>query len=923
MKQQFLQLILLCSTLIWSTANATETEPNDTRAQANTLALNGSDNGAITPAGEVDWWKVTTNKDGRLDITWTSGTGSNVSAYLYDNDGVTLLTSNNTTSTGSMSKDGLAVGTYYIRMQCFYGTETGTYTLSNTLNLPAVPIDAEPNGTAAQALTFALNSTVNGHIGYYYNNQKDTFDWYKITTNVDGRLKLTMQSLNGQNVSWYLYSSNATTQLASGNTTSTGITNSDGLLAGTYYVRVNNYYTSSEFAPYTFSDSLFTPSIVSDAEPNGTRAQAKLLPLNNSRSGHIGYSDYIATRDTFDWYKVTTVADGRLRLTMQSFNGQNVSWYLYDNDGTTLLTNGNTTGTLSTNRDGLAAGTYYVRVNTYYGNEFASYTLSDSLFLPAQANDTEPNDTKAQALTFAANSTITGHTGYYYNLVRDGFDWYKLTLPSDANLQLTLTSNNGQNVSCYLYDNDGTTQLNYMNTTSTATINTDGLQAGTYFIRINNYYTSEFAPYTLTNNSQLYSNANDAEPNNAPYQAKTIPANGAVTGHINFYYNLSRDGADWYKINYTGSGALTLNVNQEPHLNGGGTHNISLYVYKDTAAGNIGYQNSSAASWSYNMAGLTQGYYWIRVQTYYGNEFASYSLGNTFTQVTKASIKVIAADTATTCTSTNAITMKCSKSQAPYTVQLFRYGIAYGSPVTITSTKNFQFKNLPQGQYFATAFGDGATGTAFGKSAVINMVPAVTTTGTTNITAASAKVNFTTITCAKFYVVQYHKAGDSAWLTKNSVGNTGIVTLNGLTANTTYNWRVQAADSVGKVVATSKFTDSVSFTTAVLFASANNDGSSSDVSAKTLGNGVDVTVYPNPVSTQFTIQYGTANSNTKLTAVLKDMMGNIVWKTNNTTASALSGTRVNTSNLPGGMYMLLITDLSNNTIITKKVIVSK
>ena len=45
----------------------TETEPNNTAATANTLALRGKISGAITPAGDVDWYKVTTTSDGAIN----------------------------------------------------------------------------------------------------------------------------------------------------------------------------------------------------------------------------------------------------------------------------------------------------------------------------------------------------------------------------------------------------------------------------------------------------------------------------------------------------------------------------------------------------------------------------------------------------------------------------------------------------------------------------------------------------------------------------------------------------------------------------------------------------------------------------------------------------------------------------------------
>ena len=121
-----------------------------------------------------------------------------------------------------------------------------------------------------------------------------------------------------------------------------------------------------------------------------------------------------------------------------------------------------------------------LKINTYYNNGFAPYRLSDTLYQPAQANDKEPDSTRALALTLAQNSSATGHIDYYYNNHRDSADWYKITTTGDGLLKLTLTTYNTQYVNAYLYDNDGVTQLNYNNTNGTIDIVTEGLGAGTY-----------------------------------------------------------------------------------------------------------------------------------------------------------------------------------------------------------------------------------------------------------------------------------------------------------------------------------------------------------------------------------------------------------------------------------------------------------
>ncbi len=53
MKTKITFIALLLCNLIWSTAKANENEPNDTKAQANTLQLNGSNSGTIGTVGEM------------------------------------------------------------------------------------------------------------------------------------------------------------------------------------------------------------------------------------------------------------------------------------------------------------------------------------------------------------------------------------------------------------------------------------------------------------------------------------------------------------------------------------------------------------------------------------------------------------------------------------------------------------------------------------------------------------------------------------------------------------------------------------------------------------------------------------------------------------------------------------------------------
>jgi predicted secreted protein len=800
MKQKLLLITLLCCGFLYSTVKANETEPNDTKAQANTLALNGSNSGKINTAGDQDWWKITTTGDGKLDITLTPLSGKYTWIFLYDNDGTTQLNATYATSTFTVSTDGLAAGTYYVKVVTYYAADTSSYTISNHLTIPSQVNDAEPDNSKAQALTLQQNGSKTGHVGYYYNHHRDTADWYKITTNGDGFLSLSLTPANGKYV----------------------------------------------------------------------------------------------------WI------------------------YLFDHDGTTLINSGYSTNTFNVNTDGLAAGTYYIKIICYYSNsDFAPYKLSNTLTKPSDANDTEPNDTKATAKTLILDDSTTGHTGYYYNNHRDSADWYKLTTNKDGYLRLSLTPENGEYVWIYLFDRDGTTLINSTYSTSAFNLYTDGLAAGTYYVRINCYYNTKFAPYKLSDSLFTYSYTadDDAEPNETASQAQTLLANKENDGHTGFYYNHARDSVDWWKINYTGNGPLTVTMDLEGNKCCGIQYTW-MYIYKDTLSSPIYSSYTSASQLVANLSSLTQGYYWVRVNTYYNSKFMSYSLTSTFTQNRKAGLKVIYYDTIASCS--NTIKLQPNNGNGPFTVQLYRFGIKYGNAVSVKKGSNAKFENLPAGSYYGTAYADGATGNAFGKSKTIILEPVPTGLQTTAITKSSAKLNWALVDCADYYKVKYRKHGTTTWTSKKTVGNVNLLKITGLKANTTYEWEVATVDSANGAEATSAFTDSVLFTTsASLIADVNNGNSEEDLSInKNNLQSAALAVSPNPATNYFVIHFNT-NSQTKVNASVYSAEGRAVWTSGLINANALNGKQVNVSQFAKGVFYLKIINEQGELIGSAKIVITK
>ena len=785
MRTKFLPKILFAAfALVFSAsvlqAQVTETEPNNTPAQAKALPLNGYGNGAIIPAGDVDWWKVKTNGDGLLSVTLAPLSGKYTYVEIYDTLGVIKLAGNYSNGTFSISADGLAQGTYYLKVYCYYGTDTSSYKISNTLTKPSQANDVEPNNTKVQASVLPLNGSTTGHVGYYFKNNRDTTDWYKVTTNLDGILRLSLTPADGQ---------------------------------------------------YTY---------------------------------------------------VT----------------------LYDNNGTTVLNTQYSNSAFSISTDGLAAGTYYMRVYCFYSAGFAPYTLSDSLFTPAQANDAEPNDTKVQANVLPLNGSTTGHVGYFYNNHRDTADWYSVTTNEDGLLRLSLNPADGQYTYVTLYDNNGTTVLNQAYSNSPFSFSTDGLTAGTYYLRVYCFYSAGFAPYTLSDSLFTYNYANDLEPNNKPYLAKTLPANTATPGHVGFYYNNQRDSVDWQKFNYTGSGALSVSLNLEPTKVYGGQYTY-MQIYADTASAPI-YSSYSTSSFTANLTSLAQGYYYVKVFEFYNSNFEAYTITPTFTQVNVAKINARSYDTLASCSSTNNIVFQASKSSKPYTIELYRYGVAYGTP--IVTTKAYTFKNLPTGSYYAIAFGDGATGTAFGKSRSVSVEPVPANLSSTNITNVQAKLNWDAVDCAGYYTVQYRVQGNPTWTTKKTKNTTPSYLVKGLTASTTYEWQVATSDSANGIVATGAYSSISTFTTASAFSGGNNgDEVSLFGKGNTKEDNNSVAVFPNPASNYFTISYSSTKTE-NVNAMLYNMNGKAVWTSGAMNASALNGQKVAVSQFASGLYYLKIMD---------------
>ena len=827
----------------WTTpAQTIDNEPNNTRGQAKTLALNGSVTGHVgyyynNKRDTIDWWKVTTNKDGRLDFTITSHNGYYIYAYLYDNDGVTFLSGYYTNGTSTFSYDGLAVGTYYITVFSYYNSEFEPYTLSNTLVLPPCVNDLEPNGTPAQALTINIGDSLVGHVGYYYNHYRDTVDWYKVTTTLDGQLNYKISSLNGSFIYLNHYDNDGVTQLAGGSYTNGTLTFvTDGLAAGTYYLKVYSYY-DSQFEPYSIKVTQTIPPVTNDVEPNDKKSQAKTINPNDSITGHVGYY-YNHKRDTFDYRKITLAKDGRLDWTINSQNGDWIYAELYDNNATTYLGGGYTSTILTFSKDGLAAGTYYLKIFSYYDSHFNPYYLKTK-FYPT-TSDPEPNGTYATASAITLNDSLKGTVSYYYNGKRDTIDWFKLTTNNDGQLNVTLYSLNSQWVYLTVYDNNGTTVLygpNYTTTSTTFTMNDAG--KGTYYIRVNAWDVNAHVSYALVN-SLVNNNPNDPEENNYAKNSPKIGGYTTRTGNINYRQNGgANDAVDWWRLSYYNLGNLDITVNKVQHTFDANYPDVLYRLYLDTTLTPLdSVQLIGNVNTSYNhvYTGLSAGTYYVRI-TPLNNTFGGYTVKANYKDTTSQTVSLVYDSAGTTC-GAGKLAYLITRGKPPYSVQLYKDGVALGSAVTTSDTA--KFTSLDAGYYSVTARSSiAATYTVSGKDTTIVPKPVGLAVPAATLTATSAILKWTGLACVDGYKLQWRPTGTTAWTTIFQPAGATQDTITGLTASTGYQFRVYAyvtyigtTKYYGKVSAVKSFT-----TPALRMADLSGDVSVSELE-----------IYPNPAT---------------------------------------------------------------------------
>ena len=339
-----------------------------------------------------------------------------------------------------------------------------------------------------------------------------------------------------------------------GNKASEEISPHYGLPAGTYYLKVVPCVFSS--VDYTFRIN-YTQSSVWETEFNDSISKADPISVNTYYNGMIRNSS------DEDYYKFTLPSAGYVTVgfkhayidsTLDYWRVQIID--IEQNLYSQLDHAGNIETEETSIRYGLPAGTYYVKITDYYfSNEDYQFVIN---YTQSSVWETELNNSITTA------DPINLKTYYYGNLRNSGDDdYYKFELPRDGYVTVSFSHGYVESSNDYWYVQIlDSSQKTYLEKKYPGNVKKEtesfkcGLSAGTYYLKVSDYYSSN-QEYKFKINDVVAPDW-ETEFNDSITTADPVKVGGSLNG--NLWKNSDKD---YYCFKVTKTGVLNLYFRNE------------------------------------------------------------------------------------------------------------------------------------------------------------------------------------------------------------------------------------------------------------------------------------------------------------------------------------------------------------------------
>jgi len=427
-------------------AQQNEIEPNEATTQATPWTYGQTMSGQeCQPTLGTDYFRIVLPTDGVINFSVTSqGTGigpGDLQFALFPKMGFYqqyhTLPGASTPTNATFSHSCLSGDTMYVRVQwqtIFQPNSCVAYTMSFTVTPALYVNDVGNNADISTAQPVALNTPINGHLDFLYDNSAD---WYVVTTPTDGKLRIILSSEHVEANTDGFVQISVSESSSSFNATlgASGVAEADTfqvtcLAAQPIHVRLQNgnsgvscgisYQLRFEHVPNVFAN---------DPLPNDDVSNPQQVDLDTPFEGHTSNIG----DQTSDFFGFTLPDDGTLRIIVEAeHQGTTVGGLeIYEpHSNTSPMATVGALGIVEVDTIFIScarAGDDFIRVqNSNSGVACGiSYRITLSLIPPAFGNDPEPNEDIADAVVVAPDTDQDGHLTYIGTSSYDHFKLWK------------------------------------------------------------------------------------------------------------------------------------------------------------------------------------------------------------------------------------------------------------------------------------------------------------------------------------------------------------------------------------------------------------------------------------------------------------------------------------------------------------------
>lgn len=336
---------------------------------------------SVDASDTQDWYKFTLAARSKFGIS-LDRLADDADVYIYDAAGNDVNRSIHSGTDPEALSFKLSAGTYYVQVEGYDGAETG-YRLAMTARRiattgPAAPAASDDSMGGANDLgtlsAVSLRNTVGGG---------DSLDWFKVAVAARSKVGLSLDRL-AADADVYLCDAAGAVLQSSRNAGTDGEAFSLKLSAGTYYVRVESYDGEQTRYRLAMTARRIGTGGGSDDTMTGATDLGRVGAAGTTARGDVSGSD------VSDWFKFSLAGEADVSVDLTGLSAD-ADVYLVDAAGGELGRSVNASDSDESLAATLAAGTYYVRVDSYRG-AVTSYALSVSATSGGDSDpDPDPN----------------------------------------------------------------------------------------------------------------------------------------------------------------------------------------------------------------------------------------------------------------------------------------------------------------------------------------------------------------------------------------------------------------------------------------------------------------------------------------------------------------------------------------------------